>query len=264
MMGSNPPHPIKQRIMKLKKLIILAVAPMICIAASAQQKENIQPEKGDFTVAATLSYNSYTSLSAPAGNLTDYNLQAVSTNWNDKQLMVGVEGGWFFSDLWKLTLGGGLSITSNPGYAPIPGTIDETYEPGDGSIPNYGAVASQSDIQFNVFTGVDRYFKSKVCGLMPYVGVRVGYAYGRNSAVSDDETWMGKSIGESFNVRGSLTVGVDYFLTNAFFIGAQVDPFAYTYNKSVYKPQEGLGNLSANSNNYSILAAPTLKIGFKF
>ena len=250
--------------MKLRKLIILAVAPMMCLAASAQKKECTAPQKGDFTVAATVSYNSYTSLSAPAGNLTDYNLQAVSTNWNDKQLMVGIEGGWFFNDLWKLTLGGGLSITSNPGYAPVPGTVDGNTVPGDGSIPNYGAVASQSDIQFNVFTGVDRYFKTKVCGLMPYVGARVGYAYGRNSAVADDETWMGKSIGESFNVRGAITAGVDYFLTNAFFVGVQVDPFAYTYNKSTYKPQAGLGNLSANSNNFSVLAAPTLKVGFKF
>ena len=247
--------------MKLRKLFILAVAPMMCLAAHAQ---DVEPKKGDITVAATVSYNSYTSLNAPAGNLKDYNLQAVSTNWNDKQLMVGIEGGWFFSDLWKLTLGGGLSITSNPGYAPVPGTADASSEPGDGSIPNYGAVASQSDIQFNVFTGVDRYFKTKVCGLMPYVGVRVGYAYGQNTALADDETWMGKSVGESFNIRGAATVGVDYFLTEGFFVGAQVDPFAYTYNKSTYKPQEGLGNLSANSHNFSVLAAPTIKVGFKF
>ena len=247
--------------MKLRKLFILAVAPMMCLAAHAQ---DVEPKKGDITVAATVSYNSYTSLNAPAGNLTDYNLQAVSTNWNDKQLMVGIEGGWFFKDLWKLTLGGGLSITSNPGYAPVPGTVDEYYEKGDGSIPNYGAVASQSDIKFNVFTGVDRYFKTKVTGLMPYVGVRVGYAYGRNSAFADDETWMGKSIAESFNIRGAATVGVDYFLTEAFFVGAQVDPLAYTYNMSTYKPQAGLGNLSADSHNFSVLAAPTLKVGFKF
>ena len=247
--------------MKLRKLFILAVTPMICLAAHAQ---DVEPKKGDITVAATVSYNSYTSLNAPAGNLKDYNLQAVSTNWNDKQLMVGIEGGWFFKDLWKLTLCGGLSITSNPGYAPVPGTADASSEPGDGSIPNYGAVASQSDIQFNVFTGVDRYFKTKVTGLMPYVGIRVGYAYGRNSAFADDETWMGKSIAESFNIRGAATIGVDYFLTEAFFVGAQVDPFAYTYNMSTYKPQAGLGNLEADSHNFSIMAAPTLKVGFKF
>ena len=249
--------------MNLKKLIILAVAPMMCLTVSAQQQE-VGPKKGDITVAATVSYNSYTGMKALAGNLTDYSLSAASTNWNDKQLMVGIEGGWFFSDLWKLTLGGGLSITSNPGYAPVPGTIDENYEKGDGSIPNYGAVSNQSELQFNVFTGVDRYFKTSVAGLMPYVGVRVGYAYGQNTAVADDETWMGKSVGESFNVRGAATLGVDYFLTDAFFVGAQVDGFAYTYNMSTYKPQEGLGNLSADSHNFSVLAAPTIKVGFKF
>ena len=129
--------------MKLRKLFILAVAPMMCLAASAQVAT---PKKGDITVAVTAGYNSYTSLSAPAGNLNNYNLQAVSTNWNEKQLMLGIEGGWFFKDLWKATLGGGLSITSNPGYAPVPGTIDETTEAGDGSIPNYGAVASQRSL----------------------------------------------------------------------------------------------------------------------
>lgn len=250
--------------MKLRKLIILAVAPMMCLAASAQ---DYTPKKGDFTVSATISYNNYTSLDAAAGNLKDYSLSAVSTNWTDKQLMVGIEGGWFFQDLWKVTLGGGMNISKNPGYTAVPGTIDNNdYEAGDGSIPNYAAVASQSEMQFNIYAGVDRYFDNfiKVKNLLPYAGVRMGYAYGRNSALADDETWMGKSIGESFNLRWSLTAGMDYFMSEAFFLGIQVEPFAYTYNRSVLKPQEGLGNLGANSHNFSFLAAPTLKVGFKF
>lgn len=246
--------------MKLRKLFILAVAPMMCLAASAQVAT---PKKGDLTVAVTAGYNSYTSLSAPAGNLNDYKLQAVSTNWNEKQLMLGIEGGWFFKDLWKATLGGGMSITSNPGYAAVPGTA-EGGNVGGASIPSYGAVASESDIQFNVFAGVDRYFKSKVSGLMPYVGGRIGYAYGRNSAYADSEEYVGKSIAESFNVRAALTVGVDYYINDVLFVGAQIDGLAYTYNMSTYKPQAGLGNLSADSHNFSLLAAPTLKFGFKF
>lgn len=249
--------------MKLRKLIILAVAPMMCLAANAQ-KQDVGPQKGDLTVAVTVGYNSYTCQPALAGNMTDYTLQAISTSWSDKKLMVGFEGGWFVGDLWKLVLGGGLSFTSNPGYAPVPGTVDGDSEAGDGSIPNYGAVANQNDLHFNVFTGIDRYFKTKVCGLMPYLGLRVGYAYGQNTAVADDETWMGKSVGESFNIRGAIAAGVDYYFTDAFFIGAQVDPFAYTYNMTTLKPQAGLGNLSADSHNFSVLAAPTIKIGFKF
>ena len=247
--------------MKLKKLIILAVAPMMCLAVSAQ---DYTPKKGDFTVAATVSYNSYTSLDAANGSSSSHSLVAVSTNWTDKKLMVGLEGGWFFQNLWKLTLGGGMNISKNPGYAAVPG-VWEDYDVTAG-IPTYNAVASQSEMQFNVYAGVDRYFDNliKVNNLMPYFGARMGYAYGRNSAYADDETWMGKSIGESFNLRWSLVAGLDYFLSEAFFLGIQVEPFAYTYNKSTLKPQEGLGNLSANSHNFGILAAPTLKVGFKF
>lgn len=248
--------------MNLRRLLIGTVVPMWCLCAHAQEGKN--PQQGDFTVAVTLGYNSYTNLQALPGNLNEYNLQAVSTNWNDKKLMVGLEGGWFFSDLWKLSLGGGLSFTSNPGYSPVLGTVDENSTQGDGSIPNYGAVAEQNGLQFNVFAGVDRYFHTHVEGLLPYVGARAGYAYGRNEAKWDDETMMGKSVAESFNVRGAVTLGVDYFFTSCFYCGAQVDPVAYTYNQSTLKPQEGLGNLSADSHNVSVLAAPTLKIGFKF
>lgn len=247
--------------MRIRKLLLYAVMPMMCLGLSAQEKG---PKKGDFTLALTLGYNASVMQSADAGNKQDYNIAAVSTNWNDKKLTVGIEGGWFFLDLWKLNLGGGMNITKAPGYGPVPGTIDETYEPGDGSIPNYGAVSDRSVIQFNVYTGVDRYFRTKIDGLMPYIGLRAGYAYGRERSMTDDETYMGESVGEAFNIRGAITAGVDYFFTDAFFIGAEVDPFAYTYNRTLIKPQEGLSNLDADSHNFGILAAPTLKIGFKF
>lgn len=250
--------------MKINKLLILAALPMIGLTANAQEKG---PQKNDFTVAATVSYDNTVMQKALPGSWTDYSIQAQPTNWNDKDLRVGIEGGWFFLDKWKLVLGGGMSITKHPGYSAVPGTIDENTdwtEANDGSIPNYGTVAEQNFLQFNVYTGVDRYFKTKIDGLYLYTGVRVGYAYGRNVSFSDDEYSMGKSVGEAFNLRGALTGGVEYYITDGLFVGAQVDPFAYTYNSSLVKPQEGLSNLDADSHNYSILAAPTIKIGFKF
>ena len=249
--------------MRITKLLLYAVMPMMCITVAQAQEKG--PKKGDFTVAATVSYNSNVMKNAEPGNWTDYKVTAASTNFSDQKLSVGVEGGWFFSDLWKLNLGGGMNISKHPGYSGVPGTYDPAKdEIGDGSIPNYAAVADQNFIQFNVYTGVDRYFKTKTNGLMPYVGLRVGYAYGRNLSQTDDETYMGRSVGEAFNIRGAITGGVDYFFNDAFFIGAQVDPFAYTYNRTLIKPQEGLSNLDANSHNFTILAAPTIKIGFKF
>ncbi|MFK1746574.1 BT1926 family outer membrane beta-barrel protein, partial [Bacteroides fragilis] len=107
--------------MKIKRLLVLAVLPMLCLAVNAQNssKDNT-PKKGDFTVAATVGYNSYTNVTAPSGLLTDYEVRALSTNWADKKLMVGFEGGWFFKDQWKLNLGGGVSFTNNPGYPAVP------------------------------------------------------------------------------------------------------------------------------------------------
>jgi hypothetical protein len=255
--------------MKIKRLLILAVIPMMCLTAIAQNhygRENYTPKKGDFTVAATVGYNSYANITAPSGLLTDYEVAALSTNWTDKKLMVGFEAGWFFSDKWKLNVGGGLNFTNNPGYPAKIGTYEDGIdEVGDGSVPNYRAVGDASSLAFNVFTGVDRYFKVKsVAGLLWYAGARAGYAYGQNRVKYDEPESLGKSVAETYNLRGSLTVGLDYYLVPGLYVGCQIDPFAYTYNTTTYKPQEGLGNLSADSHNFSLLAAPAVKVGFKF
>ena len=46
--------------MKFNKLIIAAVTSMMCLTASAQSQPNkdYTPKKGDFTLAATVGYNS--------------------------------------------------------------------------------------------------------------------------------------------------------------------------------------------------------------
>ncbi|MFS2609131.1 BT1926 family outer membrane beta-barrel protein, partial [Bacteroides fragilis] len=163
--------------MKIKRLLVLAVLPMLCLAVNAQNssKDNT-PKKGDFTVAATVGYNSYTNVTAPSGLLTDYEVRALSTNWADKKLMVGFEGGWFFKDQWKLNLGGGVSFTNNPGYPAVPGTIDDSNKNNSadenmGEIPNYRAVADAQSFAYNVSAGVDRYFNIKrVPNLMWYTG----------------------------------------------------------------------------------------------
>ena len=247
--------------MKLYKLLVLAALPLISLTAGAQKA----PQKGDFTVALTMGYNNSTMKTANPSNYSSYSVAAQSTNWNDKGLAVGIEGGWFFHDLWKVSLGGGMNITKKPGYAGIEGTTSGQYGGFElGDIPTYNTVADESYLQFTVTAGVDRYLKTNIDGLMPYGGVRIGYAYGRNTAFWDDADYMGKSIGESFNVKGALAIGVDYFLTEAIFVGAQVYPFAYTYNRTLIKPQEGLENWAANSHNFGILAEPTFKVGFKF
>ena len=241
---------------------MLAAAVLIsCAAAYGQERGGF---RNDLSFAVTAGYNSSVMQSAAPGNLPSYSVSSLSTNWNDRNLGIGVELGWFFVDLWRLNIGGGFSFTGAPGYPAVPGTADGTWEPGSGAVPDYDAVAAQNTMQFNASIGFDRYFRTEVEGLLPYVGVKAGYAYGNNLSYKDDETWMGLSAAEAFNIRGAVTVGVDYFFTQGFFVGASVDPFAYTYNYTVIRPQEGLAGLAADSHNYSAFAAPTVKIGFVF
>ena len=192
--------------MRITRLLLLAVMPMMCLAVHAQGKKDYTPKKGDFTLAATVGYNSYASVSALPGTLATYEAAALSTNWTDKKLMVGFEAGWFFNDLWKLDLGGGLSFTNNPGYSAVPGTADENASAEDnmGEIPNYRAVANAQTFSYNVFAGVDRYFKmKKVPNLMWYTGLRVGMAYAQNQMRYDEYESMGRSVGETWNLRGA-------------------------------------------------------------
>ncbi len=243
-----------------------ALLPMTCLCAAAQQGEDNTPAKGDFTVAATLGYNSYTEATALPGNLTDYEAAAFATDWSKKKLTVGFEAGYFVSDKWMLSLGGGINFTHNPGYADKPGTMTPGMSGEDmvGEIPSYRAVASQYSCTYNVAAGLDRYFSTSVKNLMWYVGVRVGMAYSLNEQKYDEWTAMGKSVGESWSLRGALTIGADYYVMKGMYVGASVDPFAYTYNMTSFRPQEGLARLSADSSNFAILAAPTVKIGFRF
>ena len=238
---------------------------VLLLAGTAAQAQERGANQNDLTFAVTAGYNASVMQEAQPGNDYTYSLTAPSTNWNDKSLGIGVELGWFFVDLWRVNVGGGFSFTNTPGYPGVPGTFDfPGSELGDGSIPEYEAVVNRNTMQFNVSLGFDRYFRTGVDGLLPYVGIKAGYAYGQDIAFKDDETWMGQSAGEAFNIRGAVTVGVDYYFTEAFFIGASVDPFAYTYCYTMVKPQAGLGALAADSHNYSAFAAPTIRIGFCF
>lgn len=253
----------------IRKFIALTCAAMLLSLSGFSQncgEQGNAPKKGDFTVSATIGYNSFVGNGAPTVTTSQmYEVAALSTDWFDSKLMVGIEGSWFFSDVWSVRLGGGLGFTNNPGYSEVLGTFDENDSEPAGSIPTYRAVADGQTFRYNVYTGVDRHFQhNSVKNLYFHAGVHMGFAYGLNQILYDEVTSMGKSIGEAFNIRGALNGGVTYYVLPGMFLGLEVNAFQYTYNMTTIKPQAGLANLSADSHNFGFLAAPTLKIGFKF
>ena len=250
----------------IKKLLIAAVLPIMCFTVSAHAQQDNTPKKGDVTLGATVGYNNYVTASAKAGNLTNYSASAFSPNWNNKQLMVGIEGGWFVHDFWKLSVAGGFNSSTKPGYAAVEGTIDSgSYENNIGEIPTYNSINAESSLAYTAAVGVDRYFKVRnVKNLMWYTGLRVGFAYAHNQVQSDDWQMLGRSVAETWNLRAGITFGVDYYVLPSMFVGVSVDPFTYTYGMTSYRPQEGLGRLSADTHDFSAFAAPTIRVGFKF
>ena len=251
--------------MNVKKLILSAVLPVLCLTTVAAQtaEQDNSPKKRDVTLAVTAGYTANTTVTAQPGNLTTYEVTPIT----DLRFALGVEGGWFVADRWKLSLGGAVNFLNNPGYSEVPGTVDESagIEDNLGEIPNYRAVADAQTFSYNVALGFDRYFGVKgVKNMMLYTGLRVGFAYGQNQKKYDEWTSMGKSIAETSSLRGAWTFGVDYYMFPNMFIGVSIDPVSYTYNITTYVPQEGLGNLSADSHKFSAFAHPTLRVGFKF
>lgn len=274
--------------MKMNKFLVTAVLLVGALAATAQEEvsvtsinvENVTPapcpvknfpKKGDVTLAATIGYNNYASVSAQPGNLASYSATAPNTNWFEKNLSMGVEGGWFFKELWKLDFGGGLNFLYQPSSADMPGTVDPSQgtltEDDLGEIPGYNAVPKSFTWSYNLFVGFDRYFKLRNApNLALYTGLRLGYSYACNkqSDNSTEITWNGVSQAETWNLRSSVTFGAEYYFLPNMFAGVSIDAFTYIFSYVTYVPQEGLGRLDAYGNNWSVLANPTLKIGFKF
>ena len=249
--------------MKITKLLAIALLPSLWSYTQAQEQtteasveetaEVVSPLKNKVSLAATLSYNNYLTTYAPAP-APAHSVYAPEANWANKRMLVGLDGNWFLSNTWKLNFSTGFSFSKEPGYSKKIGV---------GSvIPEYSTVPSAHSLGATVALGFDRFFHAKSNqNFVWYVGPRLGFAY-VNSAANYEEAY---SQAEAFNARIAATVGADYYLVeNTFFVGVQIDPLAYTYGVHTIKPQPNVGSRSADSHNFSVLAAPTLKIGFTF
>ena len=259
--------------MKITKLLAIALLPSLWSYTQAQEQtaqptqpteeekpEVVSPLKDKVSLAATLTYNSYLTaptLFAPVPK-TAHEVKAPVANWNEKALAVGVDGNWYLSHTWKLNFSAGFSFTKNPGYSKKIGVGDV--------IPEYSTVPASHNLGATVALGFDRFFHAKSNqNFVWYVGPRVGFAYVNSAANYEKDDLEYYSQADAFNTRIAATIGADYYLVeNTFFIGVQIDPLAYTYGVHTIKPQPNVGSRSANSHNFSVLAAPTLKVGFAF
>lgn len=256
-------------IKRMTAILAFATIALTLAAATGDKKEcpegcGAEDKPARIAVSLTMGPSSYSSAIAQSGNLPAYEAEAPSANWMDKGTAFGIEGSLLFRSGWRIDLGGSYGYSVNPGKTGLAGTGSGGYlEPGD--IPTYRAVASQQSNAFLAYVAGSYYFKvPSAPSLKPYVGLKVLGSYAHNWKNYDEMNSMGTSVTESLAVGASAVLGVDYFLSRNFYIGASVDAVRYVYSYTALRPQEGLGALSANSHNIGALAAPILKLGFVF
>ena len=246
----------------VKILTLLAALSLLGATAAAQTSS-----ESKFTVAVSVGANDFAGVSAMSGLLPEYETEAQSTNWMNKGLGIGLEAGLLINPSWRLVLGGGFNFTGNPGYPELLGTADVngTVDSNFGAVPGYKAVASQNTIAYQAYLGFDYLFKiDAVPALRPTVGFKAGGAYASNEQLADGIYSMGRSIAETYYAKAAATLGVEYYFSNSFYIGAQVNALDYTYGMTKYKPQEGLASLKADNHNAGFFAHPVIKVGFVF
>lgn len=248
--------------MKVKSIItIIALMAFGVNALAQEQKGPIQPVR--IGVALTAGANSHLSVSAQSGMLTSYGAQALSADWTDKALGLGIEGSLIICDSWKLDLGGSVSGWNVPPRAIVPGTMGTEYEMGE--IPTYQAVDMQHKLNYMAYIASSYYFRiPKVPALRPYVGVRFQGSYAGATLREQNYEALGRSTAEAYTIAGGVLTGVDYYFSRNFFVGASVEPFRYTYGVVANRPQEGLSLSAADTHFFGVFAAPQLKIGFLF
>ena len=123
---------------------------------------------------------------------------------------------------------------------------------------------TKDKIKYSIVLGAERFVKTKYDKLFFRYGGEFGFSYGKQEAKADDESYLGKSIGEAFGYRVAGVTGFDYFVSKALFISIEIRPIAYDYTVYNIRPQVGLKLLSSDTHGFDFLSNPMLKIGFRF
>lgn len=248
----------------IKKIFtILSFMGIVFLGHAQKTAEISTPKKGDKMLSLNLGAGTSVGLAAPLPNLGTYTVSTPTTTWLDRGLAMEVEFRWMFAERWALKTKGGLSYGFAPEYQALPGTAEGDVSEAD-DIPNYSFVPQSSKLQYQVAVGVDRYVPTRFSRLSFYYGLEAGFAYGRNVANSEDETYNGKAVGEAFSIRGAFVGGFQFAIAEAIYTAIELHPVGYSYNVNNLRPQAGLRMISSDSHRFDFLSTPTIKLGFTF
>lgn len=289
--------------MMYKKIISLISLSLLLSSAVFSQDNtknedvaSFLPKKGNFTMSLILGNNNVTDINA--GVLPDYTVSsgtkvtplAANDNFSVKQPasitnLAGVSLRYFLKDNISLSLFGSYGYKFTPGddaYTGIMPIKDENgnYEYGT-EIPAVDGVAETKNHKLYASVGVDYHYKAKpaIKNLDFYTGVRfnfmmenlektqISWLEKRNELGEYQHTVQGPGAGpataNAIGFGGALIGGVDYYLSNAFFIGAELNVANFMYQHTeIVKVPGGMG-AAQHTTTMDVFSYPRFKIGFK-
>lgn len=240
-----------------------------CKVDSCDVAETFAPHKGDFTAAMVFGRGAYLNagLVLPSSSNVDgtpaYD-NGVAANDNSITNMVGVEGRFYITNRFAVTLMGGAIIRNTPS---VYGTAPVYNAAGDVLIPGYATVVADEKIDAHVSIGGQWLFNTKNNKLFPYLGFALPYDYARRSVLDptiSDSGFPGTPKHVEIVAFGvQATAGIDYYIAKDFYLGFDVKPISYTYAVNIKTPAPGLQDLQAETNTVSFFAQFGFKVGFK-
>lgn len=294
----------------IKKLCILLLSVCTVAPLMAQQYDSkdmsFRPKKGQWQVSVVLgsgsNFNQNTNYLLPkystvdmapgigiggSGNQSaDPGLYLNLGDWNNNSLVniAGIQGQYFISDHWSLSLMFSMNINLTP---------KKDFIEGDNSIPsmvlpNYRYMEGRMTNNWMVNVGGNYYFKTGNERINPYLGVQVGWQMGRietttpysgvyvddsgqildsnndNTGKDPIEMYLPNSrAGQIHGLQVGAIAGIEFSLCKGLVLGAEVQPFAYRYDLLQVCPK-GMTAYQADHHNFKLFSMPNIKIGFRF
>lgn len=260
----------------MKKNIFLALLVFLSLAVTAQDKDaskgddkSYKPSKRDFTVGIQLGSGNFLSsgLTAVNGNTVNGTptTAPISTTNNSAVNMVGVDARYFVSNKWAVTFAGALAYSSTPSNLAIPAIIVD----GNTVTPGYNAVVSDNRMDVTYSVGALHFFNYKKNNrIVPFLGFTVPVSHARRTTYDPTITNnmpvdLGQSHVEAFGIGLQAVAGIDYYLSENFFLGASIKPVSVMSITNSKYPGPGLFSRKVNNFSLSAFVQPMLTLGFK-
>ncbi|MFA9370651.1 MAG: BT1926 family outer membrane beta-barrel protein [Labilibaculum antarcticum] len=287
-----------RKIISLISLSLL-VSSVSFAQVTSEDTNSYIPKKGSLTVSAVLGSNDVTAINSNVlpvytyyNNGTDYVRRlGADDNFSTKEPssitnLAGVSLNYFLTDKISLSLFGSYGLKNKDGADAYEGISDARDSDGNliagSGIPAIEGTPETKNYKINISAGADYHFdfskdQNALKNVDFYAGARFNFMYERLEQTqiswldkdnngewtlnSDGNT--GTATAEATGFGGSIVGGVDYYFTNALFIGLEVNVvnFMYQHTETVIMP--GVQGADQNTTFVNAFSYPKLKIGFK-